>query len=230
MAAADRRAVLVTRPAEGAHTAGLLAARGFRAVLAPLLHVSHTAIAIPPGVQAILVTSGNALPSLPPAPLRLLAVGDATAARARAAGFPNVLSAGADAAALAALAAREADPGAGPLLLASGAGQGFGLAGDLRGRGFRVIRRVGYAARPVTRFPEAAAAALRAGELHAALFLSAETAAAFARLLPPALYAALAGVTALAIGPSTADLLEPLPWLRVCRARTPTLDDVLALI
>ena len=78
--------------------------------------------------------------------------------------------------------------------------------------------------------PPEAATCLTSGELHAVLFLSAETAAVFVRLLPPEFYHALASVVALAIGKPAADALETLPWLRVCRAENPTLDDVLALI
>jgi uroporphyrinogen-III synthase len=232
---AARRSILVTRPSFDTQTATLIEARGYRPVSAPLLHVEHRALAIPHRVQAVLVTSSNALLALgrllPGESTRpILAVGDATAERARAQGFCTVLSAGGDATALAELAARIAVPSEGPLLLASGAGQGQGLAADLRRRGFRVIRRVCYAARPVRRFPAPAADALRSGELHAAMFLSAETASAFVRLLPLSLRGQLAGVAALAIGQTTADALEPLPWLRVCRARAPTLDDVLALL
>ncbi len=225
-----QRSVLITRPGLSQSTAAQVAARGYLPLQAPFLTIHHRAPALPAGAQAFLVTSGNALPSLPPGPTRLLAVGDATAERARAQGFTDVVSAGGDAAALAELAARVADPAAGPLVLASGAGQGHALAADLRGRGFRVIRRVCYAARPVRRFPDAAADALRSGRLHAVLFLSAETAEVFVRLLPPGLAARLGSVAALAIGASAAARLEALPWLRVCRARNPTLDDVLALI
>jgi uroporphyrinogen-III synthase len=191
--------------------------------------VRHTP-RLPTDMQAILVTSGNALAALTPSGTPLFAVGDATAARAREAGFTQVHSAGRDAQALAALIARTQHTRAGPLLLASGARQGQQLAADLRRRGFRVIRRVCYAAYPVQRFPHHAAALLHSGELHAVLFLSAETATAFVRLLPPELSHALESVAALAIGNAAAAVLEQLPWLRVCRAQNPTLDDVLALI
>jgi uroporphyrinogen-III synthase len=227
----NRRAILITRPAEDAATpAARIEALGYRPVVAPMMRITRRTPTLPGHVQAILVTSGNALPALPPGDTPLLAVGDATAARARARGFTNVHSAGRDADALAHLAAGLQAPGAGPLLLASGARQGEKLAADLRGRGFRVIRRVCYAAKTVQIFPPEAVMCLQSGELHAVMFLSAETATAFVRLLPPELYHALASVAALAIGNSVADVLERLPWLRVCRAQNPTLDDVLALI
>ncbi len=224
------QSVLITRPGFADTTSARVAARGFDPIVAPFLTIAAKTVAMPRRAQAVLVTSSNALASLPPGGVRLFAVGDATAERARAHGFADVLSASGDAAALAALVAREADPASGPLVLASGAGQGAALASNLRRRGFRVARRVCYTARPVSHFPDAAALALQSGRLRAAMFLSAETADAFVRLLPPALWGALHGVAALAIGQTTAERLEALPWLRVCRARSPTLDDVLALI
>jgi len=226
-----RRAILITRPAEDAAApAARIAALGYRPVVAPMLRIERRTPDLPRTMQAILVTSGNALAALQPGGTPLFAVGDATAERAREAGFTLVYSAGRDAQALAKLVAETQRPGAGPVLLASGARQGEKLAADLRGRGFRVIRRVCYATYPVQRFPHHAADLLQSGELHAVLFLSSETATAFVRLLPPELSHALASVAALAIGNAAADVLERLPWLRVCRAQNPTLDDVLALI
>jgi uroporphyrinogen-III synthase len=104
------------------------------------------------------------------------------------------------------------------------------LATSLRAQAFTVIRRVTYAAAPVAAFPAAAADALRADAVHAALFLSAETAAAFVRLLPPALAVTLENVLALAIGKAAADALKPLLWRQIRLAHSPTLDDVLALL
>ncbi len=231
MAPRRQRAVLITRPeASSAGLAARIAALGYRPVIAPMFSVRGRHVPLPPSVQAILVTSGNALPGLQPTRLPLFAVGDATAARAAELGFADVRSAGRDAVALAALVAASADPAAGPLLLASGAGQGMSLAADLRARGFRVLRRVCYVALPVQRFPANAAELLTSGDAHAVLFLSAETATAFVRLLPPELTHALASIVALAIGQRTADVLEPLGWQQIRRARNPTLDDVLALI
>ena len=227
----QQRGVLLTRPIDDARRiAPLIEARRFVPVYAPFLRVHTRAAALPRGVQALLVTSARALDGVSPWPVPVLAVGDATAARARQVGFMNVTSARGDAAALADLAACSLDPGAGKLLLLSGAGQGGAIAAALRMSGFPVLRRVTYAAVPVRRFPAAAGVALREDRLHAAIFLSGETAAAFARLLPPLLTAHLPGVLALAIGKSAADALKPLPWRDIRLAATPTLDDVLALL
>lgn len=224
--------VLITRPEPGASdTARRIAVLGLRPVLAPCLTIRLRPLHVPAGVQAVLVSSGSAIPALPPAlhGLPLLAVGDATAERARAAGFRDVSSADGDAAALAALAAERCAAHA-SLLLATGQGQGSRLAADLRRRGFRVHRRAVYAARPAARLPGPAQEALMAGGLRAALFLSAETARAFARVLPAALHPALAAVDALAIGQPAADALLHLPWRRVRVSAKPTLDSVLALL
>ncbi len=221
--------VLITRPQEDAtSTAKRIEALGFSPVLAPMMQIQSLAPAIPANVQALLVTSGNALAGLAPTHTKLLAVGDVTAARARAHGFTDVLSAGRDAAALAELASTQLSPSDGPLLLVCGRGQGGPICADLRARGFRVVRRVTYAAKPVRSFPASAAESLRAGNAHAAVFLSAETAHVFVRLLPAALRPKLATVLALAIGKNAAEALKALPWRQVRLARSPTLDDVLA--
>jgi len=226
--------VLVTRPQPGAdETAARLTGMGYRPVLAPMLTVVPNPVTTTITPQAVLVTSGNALPALP-APLAgvpLLAVGDATAARARNAGFTSVHSAGRDAAALAALAARLCQPAGAPLLLAAGQGQGQPLAAELRRLGFRVVRRVAYAARPVSALPDAARATLAAGSLRAALFFSPLTARVFMNALQRDSAApTVAGIEALAISPATEVVLRPLPWLRIRVASSPTQDELLTLL
>jgi len=227
-----RTGVLVTRPEPGAsETAQRLLALNHHPVVAPLLRVQRLRPALPADVGAVLVTSGNALPCLP-ASLHgtpLLAVGNATAERARAAGFAQVLSADGDAAALAELTRQACRPGA-ALLLATACQQGEPLAAALRDAGFVVHRRAVYAAQAVERMPPPAVQALQAGILAAALFMSAETARAFARLLPPQLLPALADVEALAIGQPAAEALHFLPWRRVRVSAKPTQDSLLAML
>jgi uroporphyrinogen-III synthase len=227
-------AILITRPEPGAsETAARLTAAGLHPVVAPFLSVRLHPASLPPPdrVQALIVASGNAVAALPATyrGVALLAVGDATAARARHAGFTSVLSANGDATGLAALAARQLNPAAGPLLLACGHGQSRGLAADLRRHGFRVHRRAVYTTTRVRHFPAAASEAIRDG-LRAAMFFSAETAHAFVRLLPMALIPALAGVDALAIGTAAAEAVRHLPWRDVRVAVRPTQDGVLALL
>jgi uroporphyrinogen-III synthase len=230
------RGVLITRPEPGgSDTAARVAALGYQPIVAPLLdiHVLHAALPAAERLHAILVTSGNAIPSLPASHhyLPLFAVGAATAARARAAGFAQVNSADGDANALAELVARSCDRHAGPVLLAGGRGQGEGLAADLRARGFRVIRRVVYVAAPVTALPDVARNTFASGRLAAALFFSAETARQCVRLLQAArLPEAVRPVDALAIGEAAAVALQSLPWRRICVAARPNQDAMLALL
>ena len=230
--APQRNAVLITRPGPAAErTADHVRRLGSIPVLSPHLSVQPRPVRPPPQPpEAILLTSANAVAALSDCPhAPVLAVGDATAAQARAAGRPDVRSAAGSAADLLALCRRHLPPGA-SLLLLSGAGQGTTLAADLRAAGFRVHRRVAYRAAPVPRLPGAAADAIEADRLRAALFLSAETAATFARLLPPSLHPHLRGIEALAIAPKAAAALAPLPWGRVRVSLRPTLEQVLALL
>ncbi len=220
--------VLVTRPEPGASdTARRLTERGYTPVLAPLLTVAPRAPRLPPHAQAILVTSGNSL-SGPLPNLPLYAVGDATAAKARALGHANATSAGRDADVLAKLVAASCDPDAGPLLLLSGEGHGLGLAATLRSHGFRVIRRVTYATAPATALPPQAEAMLRSGAGHA-LFFSPQTARVFVRLLA-ASPAPVDSTEAIAISAATAAALAPLPWARIRVASHPNQDAMLALL
>lgn len=228
----ERHGVLITRPlADARETAQLVEARGWVPVVAPVLQVRQGAVAPGLPIDAVLVTSRNAVPALPADyhPLLLLAVGRATAARSRQAGFGTVIDADGDARDLAALTCRTLPAGS-RLLVAHGRGQGGALMAALRRSGFVVLGRCAYAVSPVRRLPPAAETALRAEELRAATFLSAETARAFVRLVPQRLLPLLADVDAVAIGPGVADALSPLPWRRVHVSVRPTLDQVLALL
>ena len=228
--------VLITRPAEGAGaTARRVMELGFTPIAAPLLAIRTLPARLPPAasLQAVLVTSANALTALP-ASLRdvaLFAVGDATAQRARSTGFRTVHSAAGDAVALAALVRATCDPGRGTLLLAGARGQGRSLAAALREAGFTVLRRAVYAAVPVTTLPASATAALAAGMVTVAMFFSPATSRAFATLLPAALPTShQAPVTALAISSAAVLPLAPLPWRRIRVASRPNQDALLDLL
>ncbi|NKC32932.1 uroporphyrinogen-III synthase [Falsiroseomonas selenitidurans] len=226
--------VLVTRPEPGGgETAARLLALGFRPVLAPALVLVPRPLPLPP-CQAVLVTSraaARALPAPPPG-LPLLAVGEATAAAARAAGWPALVAAG-TAADLARLAAARLDPAAGPLLLAVGQGYAQDLAAALRGAGFRVLRRIAYAAHPATTLPSDAAAAI--GGVRFILFHSPRSARCAITLFREAGQAAtLAGMEALVLSRRVAEAaraaLAPVRWRALRVAARPTEDALLALL
>ena len=227
-------AVLITRPSPAAEeTARHVSALGLRPIVAPLLMIQPMPSNLPQDAAAVLITSGNAVDSLP-AWARgrpVFAVGDATAARARAAGFAEVYSAGGNAADLAALVQRALPAQYSQLLLLTGKGQGSALASLLRARQRDVIVREVYKAVAVPRLPAQAAEALRGHDLRAALFFSAETAREFVRLVTAAGLEASAQITdACAISPTTGVALETLRWRRIRIAARPTQDDMLALL
>lgn len=230
--------MLVTRPEPGgAETAARLRALGFRALAMPALVLQPRRFVLPP-CQAVLLTSRAAARALPPQPsgLLLLAVGEATAEAARAAGWADAVAAGGTAEDLARLASARLDPAAGPLLLAVGQGYALDLAADLRRHGFRVLRRIAYAATPATRVPGPVLAALRGDDGPGqVLFHSPRSAACAITLLREAgLAAKLAGMVALAISPRVADAaraaIAPLAWRDMRVAGRPTEDAVLALL
>ncbi len=228
-------AVLITRPEPGAAaTAARIAAIGLTPIVAPVLEIQPLPVRLPAGpIVAVLLASGNAVDPLPAAlrGLPVLAVGSATARRAREAGFTNVASADGDAVALAALARARFGPRDGTLLLACGRSQGLALAADLRASGFRVVRRVVYVARPVSALPDAARAALLSDRTRAVVFFSAETARHFMRLVVAAgLADTLCGRDAITIGAQAGMALKAAHWARIRVASKPTQDEMLALL
>jgi uroporphyrinogen-III synthase len=231
-----RDGILVTRPASAAAATGRsLTGLGWRPVFAPMLRVVPTSgeLPAPDAIQAVLITSANAIAFLPDGfhGTPLLAVGDATAERARHAGFLHVESAGADAAALAELVAARRDPAGLPLLLAGAAGQGDALAGRLTASGFRLLRHAVYDAQPVSDLPDAARLDLEGNRIAACMFFSPATAraflAAFVRACPMEI---VLTVEALAISEEAAAPIAPLPWRRIRVARRPNHDELLALL
>lgn len=223
--------VLITRPEPGAaETAARVAALGRQPVLAPAMVLAPRPFR-PVRAQALLLTSRAAARALTPWAIPVLAVGEATAEAARARGFSQVCAAEGDAAALAALCAARLDPAAGPLLLAVGEGYSLDLAAALRAKGFRVVRRVAYAAVESMDFPAGAGAALRNREVSHALFFSPRSAGCSVRALAASgLSETLRGVEAIAISPRVAAVLDGLPWRSVRTARRPDQDHILELL
>lgn len=228
--------VLITRPEPGAtETAQRVAAMGLNPVVAPVLEVVGAG-GEPQGldrVAATLLTSRNAVVPCPTFchDRPVFTVGDATAAYAREIGFRDVRSASGNAVALVALVAETLRPEAGPLFLPTGHQQGHELAKDLRQRGFRVLRRVVYWARPTARLDDAARVHLQERDVSAVLFFSGETARHFVRLLRTAqLVDSVDSVDAVAISDRASVALKDLPWRRVCVASKPNQEAMLALL
>jgi uroporphyrinogen-III synthase len=234
---------LLTRPREESQSlAAALALRDVRAVIEPLMEVHYCVdgtldIA---AVQAILCTSANGVRALARVTgerrLPLLAVGEATASRARAEGFTAVSSAGGVVADLVRLAALRLRPENGRLLHVAGDIAAGDLVGALRAHGFVIERRVLYQARPVEKLSTAALNALRGTTIDFALFFSPRTAAIFVALAGSAGVAGCCRtITSLAISAAADAVLAGLPWQDRRVAEGPnqpallaTLDAVLA--
>jgi uroporphyrinogen-III synthase len=220
---------LVTRPREEAETlAATLAARGVRALIEPLIEIHFRAPAALDlaGVQAILCTSANGVHALARMTgergVPVFAVGNATAARARAEGFSSVESAGGDVDDLTRLATARLAREGGRLLHVAGTAVAGDLAEALRTRGFSVERRILYEARPATALSSLAVGALRSDAVTFALFFSPRTAAVFARLAHSAGVAERCGrITALSISAAADAVLVGLPWCDRRIARRP---------
>ena len=212
--------VLVTRPEPGASaTAARLVAMGHEPVLAPCLAITPLRAKLPEAPAALVITSGQAIAALPENlhEVPAFCVGDATAAKLRAAGFVRVESAAGNAQDLFRLVTARRVPGV--HLLAVGERQGLALARQLREAGVSVLRRKVYAVHPLRQLPETVG-------VEAALFYSAESARAFVRLKP----AGTGAVTAYALSQNVADALIDLPWREIRVALAPTEADLMALM
>jgi uroporphyrinogen-III synthase len=233
-----RPQALVTRPREQAQNlAAALASRGIGAILAPMIEIDYRdrAVLDLADVQAVLCTSANGVRALAQASrerrLPLFAVGEATAARARAEGFSAVIGAGGDVDDLARLAAARLNPQDGRLMHAAGAEVAGDLVGALRRQGFDVVRETLYEARPSRALDPAAEHALRAGEVDFALFFSPRSAAIFARLAGAAGVAECCGASAaLSISAAVDAAIGGLPWRERHIASRPTQASLLAAL
>src|SRR5581483_10990180 len=202
---------LVTRPrAEAVELAAALERRGIAALIEPLIEIRFADLPPPDlaGVRAILCTSANgvrALARLTPARgLPLFAVGDATAARAREAGFAAVVSAA-----------------------------GSAVAGDLAAAlpGYAVERAVLYAAAPAERLSAPARQALAGGTVDLALFFSPRSSAIFVRLIEAAgLAACLGRVAAVSISAAADRPLAAFAWRARHIAARPNQEALLAAL
>lgn len=185
--------ILVTRPHPDIETtAASLRARGHAVLLAPALKFEPVAFhdESESGYGAVIVTSANALraiasqlPDLGLLQLPLFAVGEHTAAAARAAGFVEVIVAGGDAASLHDEVVRSAREKVlrkkDTLLYLAGADLSRDLGGELGAEGFRVVTQTTYRMAPVKHLPREVCAGFAAHDIEAVLHYSRRSARAF---------------------------------------------------
>ncbi|MBM6593753.1 uroporphyrinogen-III synthase [Microvirga pudoricolor] len=225
--------VLVTRaPEAAARTAARLAQQGHEAVLAPVLTVVPTGERPPEGpFDACLLTSAHAVPALAAeaAGGPVFAVGSRTAAAARAAGLGPVHEAEGDARSLTGLV-RGSLPAPARLLHATGRHRKPEPEAALRALGYGIVIWETYDAQPVARLPDNAIAALRTGNVGAALHYSRRSADLFRQLVEEAGLAA--GARDLSHLCLSADVARPLAaaGFRTAVAAGPNEDALLALL
>lgn len=232
--------VLVTRPREDAESlVTALEARGHEVLLEPLLTIVPREDVIWPAgheaAKALLVTSANGLRAFartdPRRDLRVFAVGEASAAAARAAGFVRVESAAGDVAALARLVAERADPAAGSLLHPAAGRSAGDLQGLLAAAGFTVLRVVLYDAVPAAALTPACRDALNQRLINAITFFSPRTAAAFVSLIERGgLAENCRDIAAICLSAAVAEQFSDLTWRRVAVAVQPDQASLLAAL
>lgn len=236
--------VIVTRPDEDAADLGReIAALGHRAILAPLLSMRPTGVALAfDGVQAVIATSRNALRALADGPhlaaairLPVIVVGRASAAMARQLGFGEVWAGDSTARELVALISATREAGAGTLLYLSGDMVAFDLEPPLAALGYDVRRQVVYRAVEASALPDTAVAALGGETDTAVLLMSGRSAHVFARLVADIGHAdAARRVSYVCMSPAVAKRLTedlgPLATGRLLVADRPTSEEMLALV
>jgi uroporphyrinogen-III synthase len=232
--------VLITR-AEGdaEKLAARLAERGYDTVIESLMTIrfrADTTRGLTPfldGVQATLFTSANGVRAFaaatPRRDFRVFAVGDATAAAARAEGFAEVASADGAVDDLATLVIARLKPKDGALIHAAGSVSAGDLSGLLEAAGFAVRRAVLYEAIESVALSASTRDAIQRGDIDAALFFSPRNAATFVRLAS-GLEEGCKHMIGVALSAAVAEKLALLPWRRVAVAGAPNEAALLAAL
>ena len=205
------------------------------ALIEPLLTIEPIPDAAPDlaGVQAILLTSANAVPALDKAARRLpvFAIGGATAAAAGGAGCTTVVSAGGAGEDLARLVAGRCRPDGGALLHLCGEATRPEPAATLAAAGFALRRQPVYRAAAARALAPGTIEALRRQEIEAVLLLSPRTARTFCALIGRhGLEASLGATAAICLSAAVAEPCRRLVWRGIYTAARPELAAVLEVL
>ena len=231
--------VLITRPRDEAkELAGRIESLGCVPLIDPMIEIrmlSNVGIDSR-NLQAVVFTSANgvhALASLPSGATVLhtppvFAVGAATAAAARAAGFTAVIEGPGTVEGLARIIAEQCSPSRGSLLHISGSVVARDLAPLLAETGLTVNRAVLYESVQATQLQGETRDGFAHGTIGAALFFSPRTARTFVNLVTAAnLVGTMGSVVALSLSPAVAEVLAPLVFARTVTTARPTTDALL---
>jgi uroporphyrinogen-III synthase len=229
---------LVTRPQPDADdTAARLSALGIEATAVPLLerHALATSLPESAGFSALALTSTNALRVLeetgrlaPYLGLKVFAVGERTAAAARAAGFETAVAAGGT---LAQLVEVIAGAGlAGPVFYPAARHTSGDLARALAPAGVMVVTVRVYDMQPATTLPGTVREGLAEGRYAGALLYSRRTAETFVRLVGPLVeVTARPALAMLCLSEQVATPLIAAHFVRVGLADHPSEEAMMAL-
>jgi uroporphyrinogen-III synthase len=236
-----KKKILLTRPrASSERWAILLARHGFDCVIEPLLILMPTQAPRPLGIfQAVMITSANAVDTLQDRretisdlfQLPCFCIGSTTSEAARNLGFTDIHTGVADGASLAQTIVQTFSDKTLSVLH---------IAGDIvDGRTHDILSRSGipvtlwpvYRANAVEDFTMPVRTQFKTGQFAAIPIFSPRSARIFVSIveknhLAPACHS----MVAVGLSQAVADVLQTLPWRRLCVAKTPTEEDVLACL
>ena len=230
--------LIITRPRPESDVLGKrLADMGHGCLIEPMLTITplpHATLDLT-DAAALLLTSANGVRALcahtSRRDLSVLAVGEATAAAARDAGFGDVAAGGGDVTSLAALVRQRYAPDRGALVHVAGSAVAGDLAGDLGRDGYEVRRAVLYQAKAAAELSATCRAALQGGEIGGILFFSARSAATFVKLLQQDnLVDICRDVDLFGLSCAVAHAAAAVPWKSQKIAAMPRQDALLALL
>lgn len=231
--------VLVTRPRADAETlAERIHALGHTTFIEPLIDIvfDDGPDLDLSGVQALLLTSANgaraAAHRTTERAIRVLAIGAATGAEARALGFSRISeSTGEGVDAMAQSVREHLNPAHGTLLHVAGTATAGDLKSALAPAGFAVRVEPLYEARAADGLSDSLTAEIAAGRLDAATFFSPRTADGFVTLIRAAkLEGSCDKIAALTLSDAVAKALTPLRFRKVLVAAHPNAAALLDLL
>ncbi|OSQ40960.1 uroporphyrinogen-III synthase [Thalassospira mesophila] len=236
------KTVLNTRPeTDSTDLCAELTVRGYEICCAPMLTIEFPAL--PHGahsldldnIQALVFTSANGVRAFTRhcnrRDLPVLAVGDATASTAHAAGFTDIASARGNIDDLADLISQKVSPDKGGLYHPAARKTAGDLGTLLAAKGYVVRRQTLYEAHAANAFPPALIGGLVHAGIDAVLFFSPRTAETFVKLVEHHnIKGAMANMTAICLSPAVQDRLASLHWRKVVVAAQPTQQSLLSAL
>lgn len=233
------RSVLVTRPQPAADEfAEKLRRDGYTAYIAPMME--YAAVAADLGdlasYQALVFTSAQAVQVFCGLSAErkqpILAVGDATAAAAKKAGFAHIHSARGNSQDVAALIkAENLKLNLKKILHLCSADTTDDIGAEVAKAGVEVVRRIVYKAELVNTIPEDIVAALQRGTIDTVMLFSARTAGNFVRLMiAKGLRNVCPRLEVICISDAVAGALRELPWRAIRIARQPRMEAVMQIL